>query len=217
MTQGDIDRFEEAMDGMLELCLDARGATGSFQDICEPIRFTSASLDAFIASRSQADYLSFISNLEQIADLYNPWSTVLLGRTEKQIELQQAGPVDVIRGGMPSRRTVKFDFDEVDNWYNQAQSIVNESGGNPFTEYIFLSDGSSASAAAIAPYSTWQLYKNAANTGATRKVSLVGYGGTGTKDDLLLSSVPAARLDVNLEVPLIGTACLRLYVTRGHS
>jgi hypothetical protein len=194
---------------MIELCEDALDISQTL-DLCDPLRFLSDSLGTFLLLRTQSSYDFFLDTLERVADQYHPWSTILFGRDEEQERLQDDGPVTRIRGGLLSRTTTRFDVEDM-NWiYANAQAIVTESGGNPFTDYVFVSDGLSVSSGAIAPYSTAQLYQNRQFTNATRRVSLIAYGGTGRQSDLTFASIPAAVQGVNLEFPLIGVASLRL-------
>ena len=90
------------------------------------------------------------------------------------------------------------------------RNVTDSFGGFPFDEYNFISNGRASSSAALFPYTSAQLYKNRDRTGATRKVSLLGYGGTGGKEDLSLSDIPASVQGVHLENPIMGDAALSM-------
>ena len=196
---------------MIEICEDAV-ETGSTVDYCVGVRTIATVMDAFAAAPDDIGaFFDLFRSARDMAAIYNPWSTLLVDRPDDQAALQEAGIVNRIRGGLQSRTTARFNLSPlVGLAYESAQNITAESGGNPFEEYVFVSNGVSASAAAILPYTCSQLWKNAEITGARHPVTLVGYGGTGNADDMILSSIPASVQGVNIEFPLIGDAALQL-------
>ena len=208
----DLENYRAAISGMIEMCEDVVDTT-SDTNFCSGVSSLSGNLDNFEASGDVGAYNTLLNDLLGVTIGYSPWSAILVDKQETQQSLQEAGPVTRIRGGVESLSTARFDIDptaQVEFWYERAQNITQQSGGNPFNEYIFLSNGVSASAGALLPYTLSQLWKNADSTRASRKVALLGYGGTGKADDMTFGSVPASVQGVNLEFPLIGSAALQM-------
>ena len=210
ITSTDFANYRAVVSGMIELCEDVID-TQDNRDFCVGVSSLSGNLENFETSDGDVEaYETFGDDLIAVMRAYSPWSAVLVDRQETQATLQQAGFVNRTRGGMESWTTDRFDIVDFSYWYELAHNITDESGGNPFNEYVFVSNGVSASAAAMVACTVSQFWKNAESTGALRKVTLVGYGGTGKADDMTLSYVPASVQGVNLEFPLIGSAAMQL-------
>ena len=188
---------------------------------CDQALTLQANVTAFVEDPNLETYVGLFFALFSSVFEYSPWTAIRLGDREPDqlvsnttLSLWGEGPYTQIRGGVESNTTAKFDLIPVDDLLVLVQSVIrnvtDSLGGNPFDEYIFVSNGGSASSAAIFPYTCAQLYKNRDRTGATRKVSLLGYGGTGGKEDLSLSDIPASVQGVHLENPIMGDAALSM-------
>ena len=214
--------YQIVADALLELCNDADPTGEESLTQCAAVRDFQGNMTAFATNPTIDGYFDvLLALLDNILD-YNPWTVVFeiaqSGSNENiTTELFFAGQQDFLRGGVQSSKTAKFnlvDEDSVRSLKAAADAVIS-SVGNPFDEYIFVSDGTSASAASIVPHVAKQLWRNRnrpgeRSTGATRPVSLLSYGGTGDADDLMLSSVPANVQGVHLEDPIIGEASLEL-------
>ena len=174
-------------------------------------------ITAFVDSPSINGYFDVLVVLLENIFEYSPWSVVLeiaeTGSNENiTTDLFFAGRQTYLRGGVQSGKTVKFNFVDRETLLSVKATAdsISEEFGNPFNEYIFVSDGTSASSAAIVPHTAVQLWRNRDVTGASRPVFLLSYGGTGVADDLMFSSIPANVQGVHLEDPIIGEASLSL-------
>ena len=206
-TTEDLQIYYRIAEAIVELCEDA-GSNDS-EERCQTARNLQAAVTSFVVFPTIDNYFQLM--LELVSDFileYNPWTAIFMDEDE-ELYLRSQGPQTKIRGGVESNTTVKFNILGID-YLNTVQTIAlnitTSSGGNPFTEYIFVSDGQAASAAALTAYTASQLYKNRDATGATRKVTLVGYGGTGDPSDMTLAAIPASVQGVNLQNPIMGDA-----------
>uniref|UniRef100_A0A7S3LD33 Tail specific protease domain-containing protein n=1 Tax=Amphora coffeiformis TaxID=265554 RepID=A0A7S3LD33_9STRA len=220
LTPEDLQIYEIIAEAMVELCNDADPTGEESLAQCAGVAEFQQSMTAFAESPSSAGYIDVMIALINNIFEYSPWSVVLEivesgSNANITTDLFFAGRQTFLRGGVPSEKTVKFNLIDKDTLLEIkafADSITQEIG-NPFNEYIFVSDGTSASAAAIVPHTAVQLWRNRDRTDASRPVHLLSYGGTGVADDLMLSSIPANVQGVHLEDPIIGEASLSLLVS----
>lgn len=215
ITDQDIENYRTAIGGMIELCNDALSVFVALpnEEYCQNYVVLSNSLESFVETRGYENFDTFIGNLQFLVANTNPWTVTLKGQDELRSTLQQADPVTRIRGGVESKTTIKYDVlgaNVMDIIFEAVQNVTEAFGGNPFEQYVFLSSGDSASAAAISPFTSSQLSKNAPRTGATRKVKLVSYGGTGKAEDMVHAAIPASVQDIRISEPIIGDALLQL-------
>lgn len=211
-----MSNYRAAINGTREICYDSVSLLPSLppEERCSQIDTLSSAFETFVDTGDIETYRQFVSELNATAVTFNPWS-ILLGPDSSQVQaLQDAGIVTRLRGGVESKSTARFDVEEpfiLGLLYEVAQEVSSEYG-NPFDEYVFVSDGLSASSGAILPYTSSQLWKNRYLTGATRKVSLVGYGGTGNAEDMAFSTIPASVQSVALEHMIVGDTTLQMLV-----
>ena len=216
LTPEDLQIYQIITEALVELCSDADPTGEDSLVQCADVTALQESMATFVDS-PVGGYFGVLSALFRNIFEYSPWSVVLEivetgSNANITTDLFFAGPQTYLRGGVQSDKTVKFNLVDKDSLLaikSFADSIT-EAVGNPFNEYIFVSDGTSASAAAIVPHTAVQLWRNRDRTGASRPVYLVSYGGTGVADDLMLSSIPANVQGVHLEDPIIGEASLSL-------
>lgn len=211
ITDEDIENYWTAINGMYNLCVKSEGDFLLPAEIrCDQIVLLLGAFNQFAEDRDVDSYSNFISAVYETTQRYNPWTTLLYPNPYRY--LQEAGIVTRIRGGVESDSTVKFDIFEgfMEEIYSVVQNNTATSGGNPFKEYVFVSDGLCASSCGITSYTTSQLWKNRDRTGATRKASLVSYGGTGKSDDIVFANIPASVQGVQLESLIIGDSALQM-------
>ena len=211
ITADDIQNYRIAIAGMEELCLDGPGPPRE-PGSCPPLESLVVVLDEFAEMRSVDNFGRLLFLLFAAINSYTPWNTISLRQTQIQ-ELQEAGQVTRIRGGVEYTSTIRFNAIGDENFeriFGLVQNVTAEMGGNPFDEYVFVSGGQSGSSGAVLPYSASQFYKNRDAVGTNRKVTLISYGGTGSPDDLTFANIPAGVDWVNLERPIIGDALIQL-------
>lgn len=204
---------------LVELCSDADPTGEESATQCATVNDFQSNVTAFAADPTFVGYIDVLIALIDNVLEYTPWSVVLEivesgSNANITTDLFFEGPQEYLRGGLTSLRTTKFDL-IAESLLLQIKAFADsltESAVNPFDEYIFVSDGTSASAASIVPHTAVQFWRNRDRTGATRPVSLLSYGGTGVANDLMFSSIPANVQGIHLEDPIIGEASLEMYV-----
>ena len=198
---------------MTELCLDGPGPLNP-PGACPDLGDLNDLLEAFAVQRDVESLGDFVVQLFFTITYYTPWNAMDYVGSSTIENLQGAGKVTRLRGGVEYNSTVLNESPagdvQFELLYELIQNVTADAGGNPFDEYVFVSGGLAASSSALVSQLSSQIYKNRELTGTFRKVSLVSYGGTGNPDDITFASVPAGVSGINLERPIIGDALIQL-------